>query len=163
VNRTVVLLGGVFGFVIVASRLNTYQVIHDMLLLREPDVFLLMASAIAVAAPILLSLRRRRWHTPLGGEINVPRSPVTRKNVAGAAVFGTGWAVAGTCPIPALAMAAEGSAAGVFVMAGLFAGIAVRDRLARSTPAEVCGEVVTVASHDEGARARPTLGAAPGS
>lgn len=160
-NRVVFLLGGVFGFGIVAARLNTYTVIHDMLLLREPDVFLLMASAIGTAAPLLLLLQRRRWRTLLGGELHVPRSPISRRNVVGGAVFGSGWAIAGTCPIPALAMVAEGSAAGVFVMAGLFGGIALRDRLARTAPAEVCGEPITISSHDESSPITIDLARAP--
>lgn len=125
------LIGGAFGFLVAAARLNDYQVIHDMLLLREPDVFLLMGSAVAVAAPTLLFLQRRRWRTPLGGEMTVLRQPITRRAVAGAAVFGTGWAVAGTCPVPALAMAANGSGLGIVVAAGLFGGIALRDTIDR--------------------------------
>ena len=33
--------------------------------------------------------------------------------------FGTGWAVAGTCPAPAVAMATGGGFLAVFVIAGL--------------------------------------------
>jgi uncharacterized membrane protein YedE/YeeE len=130
VNRVSFLCGLAFGFLVVAARLDDYGVIHDMLLLREPDVFLLMASAIGVAAPILLVLRRRGWVTPYGGALKVTQAPVTRNAVAGASVFGAGWAIAGTCPIPALAMVAEGSVVGVFVVGGMFGGIALRDQVA---------------------------------
>lgn len=130
-NGVGLLVGAAFGFLVTAARLNDYQVIHDMLLLREPDVFLLMASAIAVAAPILVILERRRWRTPLGGELKVQRLPITRRNVLGAAVFGSGWAIAGTCPVPAIAMVAGGSGLGLAVTAGLFAGIGVRDAIDR--------------------------------
>ena len=37
-NLLVILIGMAFGFLIVASGLSSYTVIHDMLLLREPDV-----------------------------------------------------------------------------------------------------------------------------
>jgi hypothetical protein len=129
VNRVSFVVGAAFGFLVVAARLDSYEVIHDMLLLREPDVFLLMASAIAVAAPILVLLERRRWRTPFGGPLRIVRAPVSRPALSGAAVFGAGWAVAGTCPIPALAMTAEGSVLGAFVVAGMFGGIAARDAL----------------------------------
>ncbi len=134
------LMGGAFGFLVAAARLNDYTVIHDMLLLREPDVFLLMGSAIAVAAPILLLLQRRRWRTPFGGPLEVQRLPVTRRAVFGAAVFGSGWAVAGTCPVPALAMTANGTALGLFVAIGLFGGIWLRDSIDRrqDVTAPVC-------------------------
>jgi hypothetical protein len=128
VNRVSLLAGVVFGFLVAAARLNDYDVIHDMLLLREPDVFLMMGSAIGTAAPILWYLRTHHWKT-MEGEIDLRRQPVSRRNVAGAAIFGAGWAVAGTCPVPALAMSAGGSVLGVFVMGGLFSGIALRDAL----------------------------------
>lgn len=125
------LMGAAFGFLVAAARLSDYQVIHDMLLLREPDVFLLMGSAVGVAAPILLILERRRVQTMFGGELNVLRQPVTRRTVLGAAVFGSGWAVAGTCPVPALAMTVSGSGLGLVVAVGLFGGIALRDSIDR--------------------------------
>ncbi len=125
------LVGMAFGFLVAAARLHEYQVIHDMLLLREPDVFLMMGAAVVVAAPILLFLERRRFRTPFGGQLQVLRAPVTRDAVAGAAVFGTGWAIAGTCPVPALAMSASGSVLGLCVAAGLFGGVAVRDAVAK--------------------------------
>lgn len=140
-NRAALLVGAAFGFLVTAARLSEYQTIHDMLRLREPDVFLLMASAIAVAAPILLVLERRKFRTPLGGELKVQRQPVARRNVLGAAVFGTGWAVAGTCPVPAIAMIAGGSGLGVAVAAGLFGGIAIRDSIDRKAgraPSTTC-------------------------
>ena len=139
--KTVALLmGGAFGFLVAAARLNDYGVIHDMLLLREPDVFFLMGSAIGVAAPILLLLQRRKWQTPFGGPLEVQRQPITRRTVFGAAIFGTGWAVAGTCPVPALAMTASGSGLGLLVALGLFGGIALRDTIDRRqhSTAPVC-------------------------
>ena len=129
--RVAFLMGAAFGFLVAAARLSDYQVIHDMLLLREPDVFLLMGSAVAVAAPILLFLERKRWKTPFGGELKVLRTPVARRNVYGAMIFGTGWAVAGTCPVPALAMTVSGGYLGLAVAAGLFGGIALRDSIDR--------------------------------
>jgi uncharacterized membrane protein YedE/YeeE len=126
VNRISFLAGAAFGFLVAAARLNDYNVIHDMLLLREPDVFLMMASAIGVAAPTLAYMNRKHWRT-LDGELNLRRQPVSRKNITGAAVFGAGWAVAGSCPVPALAMTVGGSVLGLFVMAGLFTGIILRD------------------------------------
>ncbi len=72
-NLFVLLIGMAFGFLIVASGLSSYTVIHDMLLLREPDVFLLMGSSFAVAMPLLWILRRRSWKTPMAGELNLNR------------------------------------------------------------------------------------------
>ena len=105
-NLFVILIGMAFGFLIVASGLSSYTVIHDMLLLREPDIFLLMGSSFAVAMPLLWILRRRKRKTPMAGELNLNRVPNERKHVYGGAIFGPGWAAAGTCPGPAIGMAA---------------------------------------------------------
>jgi len=148
VNRVGFAIGLGFGFLITAARLNDYDVIHRMLLIQELDVYLLMASAVATAMPLLLLLQRTRWRTPLGGPLKVARAPVRPRNILGATVFGTGWAVAGTCPGPALAMPAAGGILGVFVMAGLFVGAVLRDAVdaRRSTRQAAAAESRLVAA-----------------
>jgi uncharacterized membrane protein YedE/YeeE len=144
--------GAAFGFVITAAGLNNYEVIHRMLLLQELEVYFIMASAIAVAAPLLWMLERNRWRTPLQGPIVIEREPVRRKNVLGAILFGTGWAVAGACPGPAIGMAVAGSVPALAVMAGLMTGIMAHDRVAGQT-----------APHGQAAAPAPTPSApAPG-
>jgi uncharacterized membrane protein YedE/YeeE len=122
--------GSAFGFVITAAGLNNYDVIHRMLLLEELDVYFIMASAIAVAAPLIWILERRRVKTVLGGPIVVERGPVRRNNVLGAVMFGAGWAIAGACPGPAIGMAVAGHVPALAVIAGLMTGVVARDRLA---------------------------------
>ena len=126
-NRFTFLIGLGFGFLIVASRMSDYTVIHDMLLLREPDVYLLMGSSFVVAMPLLWMLRRHGWKTPLGGELQLNRVRAERKHLYGGALFGAGWSVAGTCPGPAIGMAASGGMLGLIVMAGLASGIVLRN------------------------------------
>ena len=126
-NLFTFVIAGAFGFLIVAAGLSNYTVIHDMLLLREPDVFLLMGSSFAVAMALLWILRRRRWKTPMGGELQLNRVEIEPKHVYGGALFGAGWAVAGTCPGPAIGMAVGGGLLGIIVMAGLGSGIILRN------------------------------------
>jgi uncharacterized membrane protein YedE/YeeE len=92
-------------------------------------MFLTMGSAVAVALPLLWLLRRRSWTTPLGGPLALIPARIERKHIYGGVVFGTGWAIAGTCPAPALAMVGAGGVMGVFVVLGLFGGILLRDRV----------------------------------
>ncbi|MDQ4058072.1 MAG: YeeE/YedE family protein [Actinomycetota bacterium] len=119
--------GTAFGFLIALGGLNDYEVIHNMLLLEDFQPYLIMGSAVAVAAPVLWVLERRHWTTPYGGELELARSRPQRHHIVGAAIFGTGWAVAGTCPAPALAMGASGAWLGLVVVGGLFAGLFARD------------------------------------
>jgi uncharacterized protein len=132
VNRLAVVLGLGFGFGLGAARLNDYDVIHNMLLLREPDVFLLMGSAMAVALPALWLLERRHWTAPGAGLMRLSRSKVERKHILGSVVFGTGWAITGACPGTALAMPAAGVILGLPVIAGVVAGQIVREAIAAS-------------------------------
>ena len=126
-NLFTFLAGLAFGFLIVAAGLSDYTVIHDMLLLREPDVFLLMGSSFAVAMPLLWLLRRRSWKTPIGGELHLNIVKVEQKHVYGGALFGVGWAAAGTCPGPAIGMTVGGGVLGIAVIAGLGSGIVLRN------------------------------------
>lgn len=118
--------GIAFGFLIALGGLNDYEVIHNMLLLDDAQPFLIMGSAVAVAAPALWVLERRGWATRFGGPLELARSRPQRHHIAGAAIFGTGWAVAGTCPAPALAMGASGGLLGLVVVGGLFTGLFAR-------------------------------------
>jgi uncharacterized membrane protein YedE/YeeE len=122
--------GSAFGFVIAAAGINNYDVIHRMLLLQELEVYFIMASAIAVAAPLLWVLERSKVRTILGGPITIERGPVRRNNLLGSAVFGAGWALSGACPGPAIAMVAAGNVPALAVIAGLLTGVVAHDRVA---------------------------------
>jgi uncharacterized membrane protein YedE/YeeE len=121
------LVGLGFGVVLAAARLNDYTVIHNMLLLQDAQPYLIMASAVMVAAPLLHVLHRRGWQTPFAGPLVIRRGTPEARHLLGGTVFGAGWAVTGTCPGTALAMAGGGGVLGLCVMAGLVAGIAARE------------------------------------
>jgi uncharacterized membrane protein YedE/YeeE len=117
-----------FGFVLAASRLTEYQTIHDMLRLHDLAPYGIMGSAVVVALPILFVLEKRGWTTPLGGRLSMSRSRPQRHHYIGGVLFGAGWAVAGTCPAPALGMVASGAVLGLVTIAGIVTGISLRDR-----------------------------------
>lgn len=129
------LSGVAFGGLLAAARLHEYDTIHAMLRLDEPDVFLLMGSAIVVSAPLLWLLERRGVITPLGGRLRLSRSRPERHHLVGGALFGVGWAIAGTCPAPALVMVSSGAMLGLVAIAGLFLGMYLRERQVRTVAA----------------------------
>ena len=63
----------------------------------------------------------------MAGELQLNIVKVERKHLYGGALFGAGWAAAGTCPGPAIGMAASGGVLGLIVMAGLGSGIILRN------------------------------------
>ncbi len=135
VNLICGLFGAAFGFVFAAAGLNQYDVIHQMLLLQDFAPFLIMASVMATALPILWTLERRRWRTPLGGDLALRRWAVEPKQVWGGVVFGTGWAITGACPGMASTTLGSGSLLGVVLVIGIVAGIAQRDLAAQPSRA----------------------------
>lgn len=130
-TKAIGLAGGVvFGFTLAWAHLTDPHVIRDMLLLKEPHVFLIMGSAVAIAAIGVRVLKLSNARCIVTGEpvdwtVEQPRT----RHVAGSILFGIGWTVAGTCPGPVAAMIGEGRLAGVPVAVGLLAGVAVQRML----------------------------------
>ena len=122
-NSVSLLFGMCFGGLLGAANLHEYDTIHAMLRLDEFDVYGLMASAIVVATGLLWWLERRGTVTALGGKLTLQQSRPKRHHVIGGALFGTGWAIAGTCPAPALVMISSGASLGLVVILGIFLGI----------------------------------------
>lgn len=120
--------GVAFGGVLAASDLHEYDTIHAMLRLDEFDVFWFMGSAIAVSLPGLWLLERLGLRTPLGGKLRLSRSKPEGHHLKGGALFGVGWAVAGTCPAPALVMVSSGALLGLIAIPGIFLGLHLRER-----------------------------------
>ena len=116
-----------FGFLLSWARLSDPTVIRNMLLLREAHAFLIMGSAIIIAAVGLRLLRIAGSHAfvtsePIGWSVQRPEP----RHVIGSVIFGAGWSVAGTCPGPVAAMIGEGKLGGFAVVAGLLAGVALQ-------------------------------------
>jgi hypothetical protein len=92
----------------------------------DPSLAFVMGGAIAVAAPGFWLVRRRA--RPIADvAFHVPPSdtPIDRRLVAGAAVFGIGWGLAGFCPGPALVSLTVGASGTVIFVAAMVAAIAV--------------------------------------
>ena len=135
------LMGGLFGmgfgFVLAAAQLHEYDTIHKTLRLDELDVFLLMGLAIGVSLPLLWLLERRGTETATGGTLTLSRSKVERHHIVGGSLFGAGWALAGTCPAPALAMLSSGAMYGAIAVVGLFIGLYLRDKQVSAAAATI--------------------------
>jgi len=123
-----VVVGLAFGFFLTGSGLGNYRTIHDGLLLRDPYIYLMMASTIATAATGI-ALLRRRGRTLSGEPLHIPRHPVRRQAVYGGAVFGVGFGVGATCPGITVSAIATGSWWGGVVLLGILAGLWLRGRV----------------------------------
>lgn len=129
-NLTGLSVGIAFGFLIQAAGFGDADFIHRMLLFQNGYPYEVFGSAVLVGMVLFWILERRRWITPLGGPLKPARTSIKRRHIYGGLLFGTGWALSTTCPVPALAMVMSGGLLGIAVMAGLFAGVLIGDRAA---------------------------------
>jgi uncharacterized membrane protein YedE/YeeE len=122
-----VCFGAAFGFVLGWARLTDYDVIHQMLLLRQIDVFLIMGTAIVTAGIGARMLKTRGVKSVLdGAPVSWTTVRPAREHLVGSVMFGIGWAVACTCPGPVAAQLGRGQWAAVFTGAGILGGVALR-------------------------------------
>jgi uncharacterized membrane protein YedE/YeeE len=123
-RRAGLAIGLVFGVVLCWTGMSDPDVIRGALLLEESYLFLFFASAVAVASVGVWLLRRRSARALLTGErIGWEPQPPQRRHVVGSVLFGTGWAVAGSCPGPIATQLGQGIAWSLFTGAGMVAGI----------------------------------------
>jgi uncharacterized membrane protein YedE/YeeE len=96
--------GGLFGTGLAVSGMtDPARVIGflDVLGAWDPALLFVMAGAVAVYGAGMLVLRRFK-----NGHLKLPASsssPIDRRLVIGATIFGIGWGLGGFCPGPALA------------------------------------------------------------
>jgi uncharacterized membrane protein YedE/YeeE len=133
VNRRVMLaaagFGLAFGFLISWGQFTDPDRIRQMLLLEDAYLYLMMFTAMGVAFAGLRILRRRRATASLTGEPITWRTERPRANhIAGAAIFGLGWAIADSCPAPIAAQLAQGVLWAVPTIAGVLVGIELHFR-----------------------------------
>jgi uncharacterized membrane protein YedE/YeeE len=139
VKALALVVGLALGFVFDWARLTDPETFHRMLTLRSASIYLLMASAVAVAAAGALTLRRRGWRAPLTGElVSWSEAPIRREHIAGGAIFGVGWAVSSSCPGPLVAQVGAGRVPALATLAGVGCGIALRMALARRGGRSAC-------------------------
>ncbi|HEV8547644.1 MAG TPA: DUF6691 family protein [Polyangiaceae bacterium] len=126
--------GVLFGFVLSRVGATDYDAIAGMFRLEKLHLAGVMATAIGMLAFAFWSIRRRSARTLSGKPIALTPKPMTKGLVAGALLFGVGWALSGTCPGTALAQLGEGKLAALATVAGiLFSSALVEAWQARST------------------------------
>jgi uncharacterized membrane protein YedE/YeeE len=156
VRLAAVLFGAAFGFLISWGQFSDPDRIRDMLLLRDPYLYLMMFSAIAVGFAGTVLLRRRRARALLTGEpISVERTRPERRHFVGAAIFGLGWAIADSCPAPIAAQLTQGVLWSVFTIAGILIGVELYlRRRERAAADEVRSAAAYAATERSGALSR---------
>lgn len=121
-------IGLVFGLGIVISGMgNPAKVLNffDFFGNWDPSLLLVMGSALTVTFIGYRFVLRRpapkfdvQFHLPTRREVDVPL-------IAGSAVFGIGWGIAGFCPGGAIPVLGTGETSAIIFVVAMIAGIAV--------------------------------------
>jgi uncharacterized protein len=137
------LLGLLFGLgLLLAGMTDPAKVLAflDLAGAWDPSLALVMGGGIAMGLGAF-GLAKRRQRTLLGGPLRLPTATeIDRRLLAGSALFGVGWGLAGFCPGPALVSLGLGDARVAVFVAAMLAGMAVFEvlealRLKRAWPA----------------------------
>jgi uncharacterized membrane protein YedE/YeeE len=116
------LLGSYFGLVLTKSEVVTWHKIRAMFYFREPDLYLIIGSAIAVGALCVWLIRHFHPRTPFGERIEIAPTPMHKGVFYGGFLFGLGWFITGTCPGPIYAQLGGGELFALFTLSGALLG-----------------------------------------
>lgn len=118
----VLLVGMVFGIVLIKSEVISWFRIERMFHFEEAHVYLVMGSAIVVGALSLLLLKRFQLKSLQGEAIKIKEKPFQKGVILGGLLFGMGWAITGACPGPIYAQLGAGEPLALLTFAGAFIG-----------------------------------------
>ncbi|WP_423195712.1 MULTISPECIES: DUF6691 family protein [unclassified Cupriavidus] len=132
---TALVAGLIFGLgLMVSGMANPAKVLGflDLAGTWDPSLAFVMAGAIAVGT-LAFAMAKRRTRSLLGFPMQLPgNTVVTFRLVAGSALFGIGWGVAGFCPGPALVALGAGYPKAVGFVAAMVAGMLVFELVERT-------------------------------
>ena len=128
--------GALLGTVFVKSEVLSWYRIQEMFRFQSAHMYLVIASALAVAALSVQLLQGRGRRALDGALIAIPRKEMTPHGTRywmGGTVFGLGWGLLGACPGPIFALIGAGvtsmSVAMLSALAGTWLYGALQSRL----------------------------------
>ncbi|HEX7814010.1 DUF6691 family protein [Dyella sp.] len=122
------LCGALFGFgLLVSDMANPARVLAflDVTGTWDPALALVMVGALIPSAAAYRWMRAREKPL-LAASLHVPtHRTIDRNLIAGAAIFGVGWGLAGVCPGPAIALLGTGQPFALVFAGAMIAGMLV--------------------------------------
>ncbi len=114
-----------FGFIISRAGATRFDFIRDMFLFKSARMYGIICSAIATALPLFWLIQKApvpASKAPAFKKLSWPHRRMTPGTLPGAAIFGVGWALTGTCPGPAVVQEGLGHWVALATVAGIFLG-----------------------------------------
>ena len=117
------LVGVYFGIVLAKSEVARWQRIHDMFLLKEAHMYLIIGVGVVVAMISMWLIKKFHAKTIEGSSIVYKPKPYHTGVIIGGTMFGAGWAITGACPGPIYAQIGGGAWMALFTLAGAMVGM----------------------------------------
>jgi uncharacterized membrane protein YedE/YeeE len=118
-----VMLGTVFGILLVSIGGTTFDIMAGMFLFENFQLPIVLGLAVATGAVGMFVVKRMNATSIISQkEITFGAVKFSRRVFIGALFFGTGWALTASCPGTAMVMIGEGKLTGLFVVAGIIIG-----------------------------------------
>jgi uncharacterized membrane protein YedE/YeeE len=119
----VLLIGIYFGIVLVKSEVVRWERVHQMFMLQEAYMYLIITTSIIVGGISMFLIKRFEVKSVEGKPIEYKPKPYHTGVIIGGTLFGMGWAITGSCPGPLYAQIGAGEWITLFTFVGAFAGM----------------------------------------
>jgi uncharacterized membrane protein YedE/YeeE len=134
-NLKFLFIGTYFGLVLTKAQVISWYKIRNMFFFREPDLYLIIGSAVLVGMVSVFLVKRFHRKTLAGEPLEIPGKTLTRGTAIGGFIFGLGWFITGTCPGPIYAQLGSGELWAGFTLAGALIGAYAFARVKGKLPA----------------------------
>jgi uncharacterized membrane protein YedE/YeeE len=132
-NLKYVLMGSLFGIILVKSEVISWFRIQEMFRLQSFHMYGVIGSAVIVGIMSVWLIKKFNIKTISGEKIVLTDKKFNKGQVYGGLLFGLGWAVTGACPGPLFAQIGTGATAVIVTLLSAIAGTWVygkfRDKL----------------------------------
>lgn len=129
------ILGFVFGSILIASQAFTWFRIQEMFHFQSFHMFGLLFSAIGAAALSIWILKKRKQKSIYGNSVQVtPKKLEWKANFFGGLIFGLGWAISGACSAPLYILVGAKPLLGLILFAGSMSGVVLYAFLSNRLP-----------------------------
>ena len=122
-NFWALIMGVLFGFLMSRGGLTTFDYHAEMFLFINTQLVQVISTALLVGIIGVFLLKKYQVRAiSTGTSIDFIKKPYTQGLIAGAFLFGIGWAMTASCPGTVPAMIGEGKIGALFVLVGLVLG-----------------------------------------
>ena len=124
----IVASGALFGYGLAVSTMVSPEVILSFLMWKDFGLLLVLGGAVVVTF-LTYRFAPKVMKRPLVGlTFGKHAAEMSRKTLAGAAIFGIGWGICGVCPGPAIAGLGCGNYPVLYALGGILAGAFVHGK-----------------------------------